>query len=74
VYVAEKQEDILGTEWKVREVEVWILDQSDTAAAIRDGEITRDTRVVSGADRPLTDGGTVRVYEKLGTKSGTGGK
>jgi len=61
VYVAEEQEGILGTEWKVREVEVWILDQSDTAAAIRDGEITRDTRVVSGADRPLTDGETVRV-------------
>ena len=63
IYIAEEQEGILGTEWKVRKVRVNISDQNDTAAAVQSAEINGDTRIVSGTDKPLEDGDTVRVLQ-----------
>lgn len=63
VYIAEEREGILGTEWKVRKVSVRLLDQNDTAMAVQSAEISGETRIVSGTDRPLADGDTVRVVQ-----------
>lgn len=61
VYIAEEQRGILGTEWKVRKVFVRILDRNDTAAAIQSMELTTESQIVSGANKPLSDGDTVRI-------------
>ncbi len=61
VYIAEERQGILGTEWKVRKVFVRILDQNDTAAAIQSMELTAESRIVTGANKPLADGDTVRI-------------
>ena len=61
VYIAEERQGILGTEWKVRKVFVRILDQNDTAAAIQSMELTAESRIVTGANKPLSDGDTVRI-------------
>ena len=63
VYIAEEREGILGTEWKVRKVSVRLLDQNDTAMAVQSAEISGETRIVSGTDRQLADGDTVRVVQ-----------
>ena len=63
VYLAEEREGILGTEWKVRKVSVCILDQNDSVAAIQCADISGDARIVSGTDKPLMDGHTVRVVQ-----------
>ena len=63
VYILQESEGILGTEWKVRKAGVRILDQNDTAAALQSAEITGDTLVVSGTDKPLTDGAAVRAVQ-----------
>ena len=61
VYIAEERQGILGTEWKVRKISVRILDRNDTAAAIQSMELTPESRIVTGANKPLSDGDTVRI-------------
>lgn len=61
VYIAEEKEGILGTEWRVRKVNVTILDENDTVAAIQSAEISTESRVVSASDKALADGNVVRV-------------
>lgn len=61
VYIAEERQGILGTEWKVRKVFVQILDRNDTAAAIQSMELTVESRIVTGTNKPLADGDTVRI-------------
>lgn len=63
VYIAEERQGILGAEWKVRKVYVQIVDRNDTAAAIQSMEITADSRIVAGTNKPLADGDTVRVVQ-----------
>ena len=63
VFIAEEQEGILGTEWKVKKINVKVLDQTDSAAAIESVDISSDSRVVSTTTQPLLNGATVRVIQ-----------
>lgn len=63
VFIAEEREGILGTEWKVRKINVTLLDQTDSAAAIQSVDISSDSRIVSSTTLPLMDGATVRVIQ-----------
>lgn len=63
VYIAEEREGILGTEWKVRKVNVRVVDQNENTAAIESAEIGTDTRIVRSATMQLSDGAAVRLTE-----------
>ena len=63
VYVAEEQDGILGTEWKVRTVFVTILDQNDRVAAIESAGITVESKIVMSSTKELKEGDTVRLLE-----------
>lgn len=63
VYVVEEREGILGMEECIRVIDVTVLEQNNTLAAVEGSGITQDSRVVIGTSRELTENGVVRVME-----------
>ncbi len=61
VYVVEEQEGFLGTEDRVRKVNVALADSNTSSAAVESGAVHSGSRVVITADRELTEGDAVRV-------------
>ena len=62
VYIIEQSEGALGAETTVARMDVSLLEQDSTRAAVRGGIGPRD-RIVARGDRELHDGDRVRVKE-----------
>ena len=60
VYVAEQREGSLGSQMSVRRVDVYVLDQDSTRAALQGGVSQRDL-IVARSDRAIQDGDRVRL-------------
>lgn len=63
VYVVEERDGVMGTEWIVRRVNVSLLDENETMAAISGVGIGRETRIVRTVMGDLEEGKVVRVVE-----------
>ena len=63
VYLLKAREGILGREYYVDEVNVKVLDKNDNWAAIEEGAVDRDSKIILSADKELQKGDTVRWEE-----------
>lgn len=63
VYVLKEREGILGQEYYVDEVSVRVLDQNDNWAAIEEGALDTQSRVIVSATKEIRTGETVRWEE-----------
>ncbi len=63
VYVVEQQDSSLGAKMAARRVDVYVLDQDSSRAALQGGLSQRDT-VVARGDRNIQDGDRVRLSEE----------
>lgn len=63
VYVAEERQGFLGPEEKVRRVDVTLLDESESYAAVESPALTLDSRVITVSSKTLAEDDAVRVTE-----------
>lgn len=61
VLVAEESETVLGTELTARRVDVTVEDKNEQYAALQEGVLTPEQKVVRGADRSVEPGGRIRL-------------
>ena len=61
VLVVEPVETVLGTQMQARKVSVTVLEQNETTAALAEGAVHREQKIIVGADRAVDDGSRVRV-------------
>lgn len=60
VYLLKEREGILGQEYYVDEVEVKIIDKNDNWAAIEEGALDKDSKIISSATMEIKKGDVVR--------------
>lgn len=63
VYVIDSQNSVLGEVWVARRVEVMIKDKNQSLAALEDGSISSDQKIIIDSDREISDGSRVRLQE-----------
>ncbi len=61
VLVVEQTETVLGLQWQARAVNVTVLDQNETTAALAAGSVFNDQQIIVSADRAVDEGSRVRV-------------
>lgn len=64
VLVAEESETVLGTELTARRVDVTIEDKNEQYAALQEGVLTSEQRVIQNSDRSVEPGGRIRLAEE----------
>lgn len=64
VYVLKEREGILGEEYYVEEVAVQVKDKNDNWAAIEEGALDRDSRIISSSTMEIKKGDVVRWEEE----------
>ena len=64
VLVAEESETVLGSEMTARRVDVTIEDKNEQYAALQEGVLTSEQKVVKGSDRSVEPGGRIRLAEE----------
>lgn len=64
VYVLKEREGILGQEYYVDEAAVKILDQNENWAAVEDGILTKDSKVIASSTKEIAKGDVVRWEEE----------
>lgn len=64
VLLAEEQETILGTELTARMRKVKVLDQDEAYAALEDGALTEEEKLIVDSDKDIKDGSRVRLTEE----------
>lgn len=60
VYVLKEREGILGEEYYVEEVNVKVLDQNDNWAAIEEGALDQESRIITSSTKEVSKGDVVR--------------
>lgn len=63
VYVAEERDTALGTQLFARKVKVNVLEKNDTWAALEEGALSEDDRVITDTDSYVQAGERVRLRE-----------
>ena len=63
VYVLQETDSVLGTELTVRKVAVKILDKNESYAALEEGSISSDQKIITGSDKNLSEGSRVRLND-----------
>lgn len=63
VYVLDVQDSVLGEVQIVRKVTVDVLDKNENMAALSDGSLSPQQKVVVDTDREITEGSRVRLQE-----------
>lgn len=63
VYVAETQDAVLGEVLVARRVQVNVKNKNASIAALEEGVLTAEQRIITYSDRELTDGSRVRLQE-----------
>ena len=64
VWVAEESQTVLGTEMTARRVDVTVLDKNEKYAAIQEGDLTPEQKLVQSSDRSVEPGGRIRLEEE----------
>lgn len=60
VYVLKEREGILGEEYYVEEVSVKVLDQNENWAAIEEGALDQESRIITSSTKEISKGDVVR--------------
>ena len=63
VYVMDRENTVLGEVLVARRAEVTIKDKNQSLAALENGSVAGDQKVIVDADREITDGSRVRLQE-----------
>lgn len=63
VYVLDSRDSVLGEVMVVRKVDIMVKEKNEIYAALQEGTLSSDQRVVTEADRELEDGSRVRLQE-----------
>ena len=63
VYVLQETDSVLGTELTVRKVAVKVLDKNESYAALEEGSISSDQKIITGSDKNLSEGSRVRLND-----------
>ena len=61
VYVIEERETVIGTQFFTRKVQIQILDKNSSYAAVQEGSLGAEERVVTAAERYIQAGDRVRL-------------
>lgn len=64
VYVLKEREGILGQEYYIDEAIVKVIDQNENWAAIDDGIVTKDSKIISSSTKEIKKGDVVRWEEE----------
>ncbi len=64
VYVLKEREGILGQEYYVDEMNVKVIDKNDNWAAIEEGAVDKESRIILSATKEIKKGETVRWEEE----------
>lgn len=64
VLVAEESQTVLGTELTARRVDVDVEEKNEQYAALKEGVLTPEQRVICSADRSVEPGGRIRLAEE----------
>ena len=64
IYVIQETTSVLGDELKAQKVVVKVLDQNENFAALSDGTITNDQKIITGSDKNISGGSRVRLAEE----------
>lgn len=64
VYVLKEREGILGPEYYVDELKVDVIDQNDNWAAIEEGTLDSETKIISSSTKDIAKGDVVRYEEQ----------
>ena len=63
VYVAEEEETVLGMQYQLRRVDVQIEEKNHLYAALSEGTVSSEARIVTDTDRYVEAGSRVRLRE-----------
>lgn len=63
VYVIDSQNSVLGEVWVARRVDVIVKDKNQSLAALEDGGISSDQKIIIDSDREISGGSRVRLQE-----------
>jgi hypothetical protein len=63
VYLLKEREGILGQEYYVDEINVRVIDKNDNWAAIGEGAVDKESRIILSASKEVEKGETVRWEE-----------
>ena len=63
VYVAEEEETVLGMQYQLRRVDVQIEEKNHLYAALSEGTVSSEARIVTVTDRYVEAGSRVRLRE-----------
>lgn len=61
VLVPEEYESIMGKETRARRIDVTVLDQNESFAALAEGTLSSQQEIIAGSDKAVDDGSRVRV-------------
>lgn len=64
VLVAEESQTVLGTELTARRVDVTVEDKNEQYAALKEGVLTPEQKVIQSSDRSVEPGGRIRLAEE----------
>jgi len=64
VLVAEESQTVLGMELMARRVDVTVEDKNEQYAALKDGVLTPEQKVIRSSDRSVEPGGRIRLAEE----------
>lgn len=64
VYVTEESSSVLGTELTARRVDVTVLDKNETNAALQQGSLGSDQKVIVSSDKMISNGSRIRIKEE----------
>ena len=64
VLVAEESQTVLGMELTARRVDVTVEDKNEQYAALKDGVLTPEQKVIQSSDRSVEPGGRIRLAEE----------
>ena len=63
VFVLDTEDTALGEVQTARKVDVTVKEQNETRAALQEGTLSADQKVITGSDREIEDGSRVRLRD-----------
>ena len=62
-FVLDTEDTALGEVQTARKVDVTVKEQNETRAALQEGTLSADQKVITGSDREIEDGSRVRLRD-----------
>ena len=63
MFVLDTEDTALGEVQTARKVDVTVKEQNETRAALQEGTLSADQKVITGSDREIEDGSRVRLRD-----------